>query len=125
MAGSTRPPRARSARKVARPVPASARPLVEIDSAAEPDVEPIPVFSLDGQIFTMPGYVPASFSLEALERFRTDGEMAATAWMLEEMLGTEAYTALRGARSMSADQLRQIMDRVNEHVMGALESGKS
>lgn len=97
--------------------------LVEITSRPDEDVaEPIPVFAIDGVLHTMPAAVPASITLQALDRFRHEGEIAATAWMLEEVLGTESYTALKECRWLTSDQLAGIMDKVNTHVMGALES---
>jgi hypothetical protein len=98
------------------------RSLVEITSVPEGDEpEPIPVFAIDGETYTMPAVISASFALEVLDRMRTDGEMAVTGWMLEEVLGTEAYEALKGCKGLNTDQLKAIMDHVSEHVMGALE----
>jgi hypothetical protein len=107
-----------------RPIVApKAQGLVEIVSAPEgEEAPPIAVFSIDGEVHTMPSRVPASMALEALDMFRHQGEMAATAWMLEEVLGTESYDALKACRALTGEHLKAIMDKVTEHVMGNLEA---
>lgn len=128
MATPRKAPADRKPRQVRRPTVVAPEPrgLVEITSTPEgEEAAPIPVFSIDGEIHTMPATIPASLALEALDRFRHEGEMAATAWMLEEVLGTESYDTLKGCKWLTGDQLQGIMEKVTEHVMGELEpSGK-
>lgn len=110
-----------SARRPAVAAP-DTRGLVEIVSVPEGDeAEPIPVFSIDGEVHTMPARFPASMALEALDRMRHEGEISATAWMLEEAMGTESYQALKSCRALTSEHLKAIMDRVTNHVMGELE----
>jgi hypothetical protein len=111
-------------RRTVRPAVAvpDTRGLVEIVSIPDGDeAEPIPVFSIDGEVHTMPARFPASMALEALDRMRHEGEIPATAWMLEEALGTESYQALKSCRALTGDHLKAIMERVTNHVMGELE----
>jgi hypothetical protein len=101
--------------------------MIEIDTTAPvDDVPPIPVFSIDGKQYTMPGVIPGSIALQVLERIRTDGEAQATAWAVPEVLGEEAWYALLNCPNIQQHQVQAIMEVVGEHVMGALEgTGKA
>jgi hypothetical protein len=125
---STRKPAVRRSKtpgslKASRPVVAKEpRSLVEIVSTPEdPEDEGIPVFSIDGVLYCMPSMVESSLALEMLDQVRHTDEMSATAWMLEQVLGTEAYQALKSARGMKPEQLNAIIDHVVDHAMGGLE----
>jgi len=83
------------------------------------------LFSIDGRVYTMPAEVSASVALEMLHRARTEGEQAAVSWVMEEVLGKEAYDALRTCKALKAHQLQAVIQVVTENVMGAMEeSGK-
>ncbi len=98
------------------------RTLVEIVTTDEVEEdEGIPVFSLDGTVFTMPTVVSASVSLQALHMARTEGQEAAMSWVMEEVLGTEAYDTLRTCKALTGPQLTAIMEAVEEHVLGQVE----
>ena len=110
--------------KASRPaVRKEPRSLVELTSA-EPDTEDegIPVFSVDGTVYTMPSVISAGLALEVLDRLRTESEEQLIGWLLEEVLGTEAYQVLRSIPNLKPDQLAAIMDHVSEHVHGTLNS---
>lgn len=98
------------------------RSLVELTSATADEDEGIPVFSVDGEVYTMPSVISANFALEVLDRLRTESETQLIGWMLEEVLGEEAYAALRAIPNLKPEQLSAIMDHVSEHVHGALNS---
>lgn len=108
----------------AKVVKAEARPpasLVEIVTTDEQDVELIPLFSIDGQVYSIPGEVSASMALRMLDSARRQGMEAATSEVLEELLGSEAYQALLRCRSLTVDHLERIMAAVQVHVLGDLE----
>lgn len=111
----------RSGRATVRPIKASERSLTEIISTDVEEVDSIPVFSIDGQVYSMPGAISVSFALEAIDVMGQRGELAAMAWLLPEVLGQEAYDALKTCKALKPEQLKSIMDRVSEHVMGQLE----
>jgi hypothetical protein len=82
----------------------------------------IHVFTYQGEDFYMPAYVPPALGLQALHRFRTEGEALAVSWLLERVLGSRAYTVLIGAEDVTKDQLLQVMRNVQAHVMGSVEN---
>lgn len=94
--------------------------LIEIDSN-EVNTEVKDLFSLDGRVYTMPAEVPASVALQFLHISRTEGETAAISWVMEEVLGTEAYDALRNCRALKPHQLRAVIKVVTDEVMGVME----
>jgi myo-inositol catabolism protein IolC len=94
--------------------------LIEIDSNAV-NTEVKDIFSIDGRWYTMPVEVSASVALQMLHIARTEGQEAAISWTMEEVLGTEAYDALRNCRALKSHQLQSIIKVVTETVMGAME----
>ena len=95
--------------------------LVEIITTDEQDVDLIPLFSIDGRVYSIPGEVSASMALRLLDSARRHGMEAATSEALEELLGGEAYQALLQCRSLKVSHLEQIMEVVQAHVLGDLE----
>lgn len=111
----------RSGRATVRAIKAAERSLVEIVSTDIPEVDEIPVFKLDGVLYTMPGSISAAFALEAIDMMAEKGEMQMLAWLMPRVIGDEAYTALKTCDALTGEQLKAIMDLVGEHVMGQLE----
>lgn len=110
-------------RRAATVAPPVSRSLVEIVTNPEEDEdEGIPVFAIDGEVYTMPSVISASFALGVIDRMRTESEDQIIGWMLEEVLGAEAYDALKGCKSLKPEHLRDIMRHVSEHVNGAMET---
>jgi len=119
---ATGAPRKARSPKARRPIvlPAEARSLVEIVTTSEQEDEGIPLFSIDGVVYTMPSIISAAIALEMLDRLRTESEQQLIGWMLEEVLGTETYNVLKSCDAMTPEQLRAIMDHVSDHVLGSL-----
>lgn len=80
-----------------------------------------PLFSIDDTEYTVPTEVRATMALEAMERTRTEGEPAATAWIMRELLGEEGWRVLRTSRAVSRSDLRTIMEICRQKVFGVLE----
>ncbi len=98
--------------------------LIQIDSN-EINTQVIDLFSIDGKVYTMPAEVSASVALQMLHVARESGEQAAVSWAMEEVLGKEAYDALRTCKALKAHQLQAVIKVVTEKVMDAMEeSGK-
>lgn len=95
--------------------------LVEIVTTDQPVAELVPLFSIDGQVYSIPGEVSASMALRMLDSARRQGMEAATSEALEELLGGEAYQALLQCRALTVDHLERIMAVVQTHVLGNLE----
>ena len=96
--------------------------LVEITRPDGPGLDRIPVFSIDGEIYTIPGQVPMSIALQALEDMATMGEIPAMAKSVRLVLGEKAYQALKGCEYLTQDQLKAVFDLVGDHIQGAMEA---
>lgn len=81
----------------------------------------VDLFELGGKMYTMPAEVPGSLALEAMEIFRRQGDAAASAWLLKEVIGEEAYGALRTCKTLRKEDLQAIQKIVSEHVFGSPE----
>lgn len=84
-------------------------------------VETVPLFSIDGKEYRIPLAPSAAMGLRYLKMLRTQGEMVANGWALEEMLGAEAYDALSNFKDLTADHLAQLSEIVGKHMLGSLE----
>jgi hypothetical protein len=96
---------------------------IEIDSTSyiEPAMEHI--FSIDGVEYFMPVSVPPAIALRVLEVIELQGEEAASSYVLHEVLGDEAHSALKNCTAVTSSQLKAIVEVVTTRAMGALESG--
>lgn len=94
---------------------------VVITTDTEANEERLPVFSIDGVEYTMPAEVPASMALRVLDTIRRLGQEAAVSYLLEEVLGPEAYQALLNCRTLKPEQLKAVVAVVQDHVLGAVE----
>jgi hypothetical protein len=124
---STTPARTRqtaAARKraAARPKPAADEEyeLVELSSAIE-DEERVALFSIDGEVFTVPKVVPQGISLEFVRLGREYGESVAAVRLLERMLGPEAYTALEQCPTLDDKKMQKILDMAQKIAFGKAE----
>jgi len=99
--------------------------LVSITTGGPKDEDTIPVFSIDGEMYTMPKTVSAGFLIETMHKLRDHSMEAVLSWMLEYAVGSAGYQALRKhGDDISVDQLKGIMDVVSEHVLGQMEKVK-
>lgn len=92
-----------------------------VTPAVEEPVELVDIFSIDGKPYQMPIEVPASIGLKYLKMLRQRGEAFANGWVLEEMLGTEAYDALANFKGLTKEHLEQLEEIVGKHVLGSVE----
>lgn len=115
-------PRSGTASRLAQVKPGKTEhELVEIHSEDFHEGTPVPLFKLDGVLYSMPGTVPTSVALELLDKMTTGGELAAMAWMMATVVGPEAWEALKSAKAVTPEQLTQIIEHVSDHALGALE----
>jgi hypothetical protein len=114
-------PQDRRPRKAAASTKPAPRSLVEIVTTDAPEAELVPLFSIDGQVYSIPAEVSASMALRVLDEARRSGMEAAMSGALEELLGAEAYQALLHCTSLTTAHLEAIMDAVQGHVLGGLE----
>lgn len=100
--------------------------VIEIRTNPEAAERREPFFTLDGVEYTIPEMIGGEVSLQALERFRSEPELAVIAWMMETVIGKDAWKALRNAKGLDAADLASVIEAVRTKVMGTLEdAGKS
>lgn len=95
--------------------------VLERRSSTEP-VEMIDLFELDGEMYQIPAQPKINMVLKYLNMARTESEDKAIGWLLEQMVGEDAYHALMDFDDLTADQLKTIMMVVENTAMGALEN---
>lgn len=96
--------------------------MIRIDTAAAPiSEEREPIFSIDNREYTIPVEVPGSLALAAMEEVRQKGEIAASAWCMETLLGTQGYKALLSCQEVTKAQVLAIQEICRERVFGAVE----
>lgn len=93
-------------------------------SEATADIEMVELFSIDGKSYEIPKKPRMNIALRAMKLMRTQGTEAAGAYMLEELLGEEAYDALCDYDDLDADTLQAIMAGAQKVVFGGLEGPK-
>ncbi len=141
----TRKPAAKPASLTLRPATAPAYPpgTQEPDGEAGPagfevlrltpvsDPEParrVPLFTitLSGKerVYTVLADPQPVIGLEYTHRCRTEGVGMALDWLLEAMLGTEGYSALRGYDQLTSADIGRVMDVVLKITLGALDIPK-
>lgn len=94
------------------------------DDGQEVEVEMVPVFELDGDLYQVPAKPSAGLALGYLRMQSTQGPDAAVYWMMVEMLGEEGYDALANHPDLERDQMDQIIQYIEKKVLGAVP-GKS
>ena len=92
--------------------------VLELSSADVVSEERIPLFSIDGTDYTMPAEVAGYVSLEATDLWATQGEAAATRWLMIEMIGEDGYAALRQCKTITKAQMRHVQEILVKHAMG-------
>lgn len=84
-------------------------------------VEMIDLFELDDKMYQIPAQPKINLALRYLNMSRKQGNDNALGWLLEQMVGEEAYEALMGFDDLTPEQLKTIMMVVEGVTMGALE----
>ena len=96
-------------RAAAKPVLDDEFEVVELSSEV-PEEERVPLFSIDGDVYTVPKFVPQGISLEFVRLNREHGESVAAVRLLERMLGPKAYAALEQCPTLDEPKMQKIID---------------
>lgn len=94
--------------------------VVELSSAVVEE-ERVGLFSIDGDVYTIPKVVPQGIALEFLRMSREYGENIAAQRLLERLLGAEAYTALEQCPSLDDVKMQRIVDMAQKIAFGDAE----
>lgn len=94
------------------------------------EAERVHLFSIvddDGteRAYSIPKKVKFNVSLKVTELYATEGEIAATAYMLRQLLGEEGYRALVDFDELEQDDFERICEIASNIVLGQRESGKA
>jgi hypothetical protein len=90
------------------------------DEPEEPKYDTL--FRLGGKEYPVLLNPPASMMIDYFARYRELGPNLAFSWALEQMVGADAFAALRTDRRVSRDGFRQVIDAVMRILLG-LEDG--
>jgi hypothetical protein len=85
------------------------------------DRELIPFFVIDDVTYYVPKVVPKNIAVKALEVFRNEGQLAIANWLCVEVLGEDAYEALRDCEDLSDEDITYVFDELSTRALGPLE----
>lgn len=98
---------------------------IELSSKAPADSETVELFSLDGKTFAIPARPRVNLALRYLKLARTQGAEQAGAFLLEELLGEDAYEALCDSETLTSENLNDIITVAQKVTLGGLDSPNS
>lgn len=95
-------------------------PLLELRTtgAKKAPVAMEPAFTVDGHVFSVPVAVKAQVAIRYMDHCRKRGENWALSWLLETVLGTDAYEALLEFDDLEDDEMIAIAKIVQSKVLG-------
>lgn len=82
----------------------------------------VPLFELDGHEFRVPAQPSAAILLRFMRDARVN-ELAASANLLEELLGREGFDALANHEALTGPQLQAIIQAASALMMGRTDGG--
>ena len=97
---------------------------IELNSTPETEVEKVELFSLNGVSYSIPKKPRVNVALRYLKMAREEGTEAASAFLLESLVGEEAYKALMDFDDLTQETLGQIAEAAQKHTLGGLEAPK-
>lgn len=74
------------------------------------------IFYVDGKPYSVPEEPPANWTLNYMDAIRRHGELVASTWLMETMLGAEGYNVLRSNRDMTDEQLAQVVVKIQDQL---------
>lgn len=97
---------------------------IELKSVPSAEVELVVLFSIDGRDYTIPKKPRVNVALRYLKMAREHGPEAAQAYLLEALVGEEAYEALMNFDDLDSDTLGAIAEAAQKYTLGGLEAPK-
>jgi len=94
--------------------------LVNISTSPVPD-DREEIFAIDGVSYTIPREVPGSLALEAMHQMRETGDVPATLWAMEELIGKAGMKALRNCKTVRVEETLAIQKIIRDRVFGLEE----
>ncbi|MER7814548.1 hypothetical protein [Streptomyces sp. NPDC096153] len=127
MAANPRTARKRTPAKRAAPSqpPEGFEPVRLSSKQSEPKAEDrVVLFYVDDEPYTVPKRIGRNHGLRYLRTARRQGEPIAAQELLETLIGEDGYEALMNCDDLEDDQLDQIMNRLRDEALGAVEEEK-
>lgn len=87
-------------------------------------VETVELFSIDGKSYSIEKKPRVNVALKYLKIARNEGADAAGAFLLEKLLGEEAYEALLDYDDLTPENLAAIVEAAQKATLGDLETPK-
>lgn len=98
---------------------------IALTSKSTEEVETIELFSIDGVSYVIPNKTRVNVGLRYMKIMRDESPTAADAWLLEALLGKEAFEALMSYDDLTPDVLEQIVQAAAKVVLGEMETPKA
>ena len=119
-----RSPRPRPSKSV-EDIPMPEIGVLDLRSEDAKDLKPdlVEIFRLDGKPYFIDRNMGAGVALRVIKSIKKDGENAAVATLLTEMLGDEAFDALANFRGVTPAHLNQVVLACQKAILGDAESG--
>lgn len=129
---AARTPRATAAKSRAVPYEDDVQEpeIIEISTgqAQGEEAERVPVFSIDGTVYSIPKVIPRWMTMKVLKEARAHGQEVASQMAIELILGEEALDALNACNErgeVSDEQYDIILEKIQERAFGqAAQQGK-
>jgi hypothetical protein len=100
--------------------------IIRLRSATSPaEDERVPVFEIDGTVYTMAKRVKTNQGLQYTHLARTRGTEIAIDYAMEVTLGKEGYAALCDFDDLSEEDLEAIIKKATTTLTGAVEGPKA
>lgn len=98
---------------------------IALTSKPTEEVEQIELFSIDGVSYTIPNKARVNVGLKYMKLMRDQSANAADAWLLEALLGKEAFEALTNYDDLTPEVLEAIVAAAAKVVLGEMETPKA
>lgn len=98
---------------------------IALTTQSDVEAEQVELFSIDGKSYTIANKPRLNVALKSLKLARKEGEEAAAAYMLEAVLGEEAFDALTEYEDLTPEVFQAIFQAAQKVVFGGLEGPKA
>lgn len=102
--------------------------MAAIELHTSTDAKPaamVDLFSIDDTMYQIPAKPKVNIALKFLRMARTQGMEIASGWLLEELLGEDAFEALMNYDDLTAEDMEQVMAVAQEVTLGAVEASQA
>jgi hypothetical protein len=122
---SSRPPERADVPDDDEPAADGAPQILRLSSKdPRPERRKVPLFELDGKVYTVDSPQPPNRGLRYLHMLHTQGPQIAYAYMLETMLGEEGYAALMGFEGLTSEHTERLIQDALKLLLGSHEGPK-